>query len=101
MEQSIGLGIALGLLVGFVNEQVTYLWLSRLLRREMAVLLPFVKMLIWGSYLLKHVVLWVGMYVLFSRVHLNLLGFATGILAYQLCRIAWMILGLGIRLERR
>jgi hypothetical protein len=101
MEQTLGFGIVLGLLVGFANERVTSLWLSRLLKREMTAVLPFIKLFVWGLYLAKHAVLWVGMYVLFSRAHLSLLGFAVGILTYQLYRLAWLLSRTDVRLAGR
>ncbi|GEM_PF-5293669 len=100
MEQTIGFGIALGVLVGFGNERVTRLWLSRLLRREMAGLLPFIRVLVWSLFFFKHAALWITLYLLFSRAHFNLLGFAVGILLYQVCRLVWMFCGARLSLER-
>ena len=94
MEQSIGFGLALGLLVGLVNEKVTQLCLGQLLRREflaLAALRPIIRLLVIGFYVLKYGILWLGLYGLFVTFDLSLLGFAAGILAYQVYRVSMMI----------
>jgi hypothetical protein len=94
MEQSVGLGLALGLLVGLANEKVTQLCLARLLRRELlavAALRWIVLMLVIGLYVLKYCVLGLGLYKLFVAVDFSLLWFGVGILAYQVYRVSMMI----------
>jgi len=86
--------------MGCGSERVTRRWLSRLLKPEMARWLPFAKVLVCGLFLVKNAALWVVMYLLFSRAHLNLLGFAVGILAYQMYRLVWAFSGGRISLGR-
>ena len=94
MEQSVGFGLVLGLLVGLVNEKVTQLCLGQLLRREfvaVVALRPIILMLVIGFYVLKYGILGLGLYGLFVTFDLSLLGFAVGILAYQVYRVSMMI----------
>ena len=94
MEQSVGFGLAVGLLVGLANEKVTYLCLWQLLRREFlmaAALRRIVPLLVIGFYVLKYGILWLGLYGLFRTFELSLLGFAVGILAYQVYRVSMMV----------
>ena len=94
MEQSMGLGLALGLLVALVNEKATQLCLGRLLRRELLAVTALrwiILMLVIGFYVLKYCVLGLALYKLFVAVDLSVLWFAVGILAYQVYRVSMMI----------
>jgi hypothetical protein len=95
MEQSFGFGLAVGLLVGFGNEKATQLWLGRLLRHDFLCIvlpLPVVPLIIGGFYVIKYAMLWLCLSWLFVAYDLSLLGFAVGILAYQLSRVIIMLL---------
>ena len=94
MEQWVGFGLALGILVGLVNEKATQLCLGQLLRREflgVAALRHLIPMLVVGFYVLKYGTLGLGLYVLFDTFDLSLVWFAAGILAYQVYRVSMMI----------
>ena len=94
MEQSVGFGLVLGLLAGLVNEKVTQLCLGQLLRREflaVAALRSLIPMLVVGFYVLKYGTLGLGIYVVFVTFDISLVGFAVGILAYQVYRVSMMI----------
>ena len=104
MEQSAGFGLVLGLLVGLVNEKATQLCLGQLLRREfltVAALRPIILMLVVGFYVLKYGILGLGLYGLFLTFDLSLLGFAVGILAYQVHRVSMMIFRSRIYISQR
>jgi hypothetical protein len=84
-------GVVLGVVVGWVSEWSTRLALQGVLSHRAAFLGSMMRWMALGFYLAKQAVLWLLVYVILSRLHFELLGFAAGILAYQLYRIVLMI----------
>ena len=94
-------GVFLGAMVGLVNERLTRLCLEGALLNRLASWRFAIRWLTVGFYATKFGLLWVLVYLLLSRLHLSLLGFALGILAYQLYRFALMIFWPRIYLGQR
>jgi hypothetical protein len=91
MEQFIGVGLVLGVCVSFINETLTRLYLNRVLQQKWSAFRTVALLLVVGFYLLKYTVLGLGLYGLFVTLHLNLAGFALGVLLYQVYRVSRMI----------
>jgi hypothetical protein len=84
-------GVVLGAVVGWVSEWSTRLALQGVLSHQAAFLGSTMRWVALGFYLAKQAILWLLVYGILSWLHFSLLGFAAGILAYQLYRIALMI----------
>ena len=84
-------GVILGAFIGWASESLTRLALQGLFLKKASFLRPLARWLSVGFYLAKQATLWLLVYWVLSSQHLSLLGFAGGILAYQLYRLSLMI----------
>ena len=84
-------GLVLGALIGWTSEWSTRLALRGLLGSKASFLRPLARWLTFIFFLAKQGVLWLLVYLVLSSLHLSLVGFAAGILAYQLYRLTLMI----------
>ncbi len=94
-------GLVLGALIGWFNEWSTRLALQGLLGSKASFLQPLARWLTLFFFLAKQGLLWLLVYLVLSLLHLSLVGFAAGILAYQLYRLTLMIFWPGIYLGQR
>jgi len=101
VEQLLGIGLIFGILFGFANDWLTRLCLERVLRKELAVVGSLVQWVTIGFLVAKYAALVLTAYAALSRLHLSPLGFALGVLAYQLYRLARLILWPRVNIDRR
>lgn len=100
MDPLFGAGLMFGVLLGFANDRLTRLCFDRFLRRELVEVRSLVQWITIGFYVAKYAVLCLTAYAVLARLHLSPLGFALGILAYQLYRLARLILGQRLDIDR-
>jgi hypothetical protein len=94
-------GVILGLFLGWASEWSTRLALRGLFLSKVSFLWPSARWLTLGFYVTKQAGLGLLVYLILSSLHFSLVGFAAGILAYQLYRIALMIFWPGVYLGQR
>ena len=91
MAATLGAGLLLGLVVGLLNDRSTRLCLEGVLQEGGRIPYSLLAWLTLIFFLVKHTVIWSLVYLLLISFHLNLLGFAVGVLMYQTYRIAYMV----------
>jgi hypothetical protein len=107
MNLSLALGLPLcagalvGVFLGWASEWSTRLALRGIFLSKSAFLWPSARLLTLGFYVTKQAVLGGLVYLILWSLHLSLMGFAAGILAYQLYRVALMIFWPSVYLGQR
>jgi hypothetical protein len=84
-------GVIVGGFLGWASEWSTRLALRGLFLSKVSFLWPSALWLTLGFYVTKQAGLGLLVYLILWSLHLSLIGFAAGILAYQLYRVALMI----------